>query len=203
MAKPTTRSHNISDAELNEYASIILKGMKKNVSLFPNPNPDMKTFEIMLQDFKRAMADATYRDRRAVVIRNGKRKELQEGIRLLALYVQAIAKGDRSIILASGFSPSKPQRSSNDIPLPELFEVIPQIGTGMIKLRVKAWRLARVYQFEYRKKGEGEPWTAALSTKSTCTISGLEMLEEYEFRVCYVASRGKSPYSDVISSRIY
>src|SRR5690606_22444176 len=115
-------------------------------------------FEIMLQDFKRAMADATYRDRRAVIIRNGKRKELQEGIRLLALYVQAIAKGDRSIILASGFSPSKPQRSSNDIPLPELFEAIPQIGTGIIKLRVKAWRLARVYQFEYRKKGEGEPW---------------------------------------------
>lgn len=45
--KPTTRSHNITDAELEEYATIILKSMRENVALFPHPNPDLQTFEKM------------------------------------------------------------------------------------------------------------------------------------------------------------
>lgn len=184
--KPTIRSHNISDAELEEYARIIFKKMTENASLFPHPDPDLKTFETILKDFRKAIADATYRDMLAIRLRNSKRKELLEGIRFLSLYVQLVAKGDETIVLAAGFIPSRPRSSSENIPLTTGFRVIPTIGTGVIKLRVKAWRSARVYQFEYRKKGH-KTWTLEISTKSSCTPSGLEVLEEYEFRVCYAS----------------
>lgn len=157
----------------------------------------------MLTDFRGAIVDAEYRDKLAIIVRGDKRKTLQEGIRFLSFYVQTIAKGDEGIIVASGFVPSKPQSSSENIPLPEDFRAIPTIGTGAIKLRLKAWRRARVYQFGYRKKGESNPWITVLSSKSSCTISDLEVLEEYEFRVCYVGRSGKSPYSHVVTSRVY
>ncbi|PRD49398.1 fibronectin type III domain-containing protein [Sphingobacterium haloxyli] len=139
----------------------------------------------------------------AIIIRDDKRKVLQEGIRFLSFYVQTIAKGDEATIVASGFVPSKPPSSSENIPLIADFGAIPAIGTAAIKLRVKAWKSARMYQFEYRKKGDDNPWTVILSSKSSCTISNLGVLEEYEFRVCYVGRSGKSPYSKVISSRVY
>lgn len=200
--KPTIRSHNITDAELEEYASIILKEMTENASLFPHPDPDLKTFETILKDFRKAIADATYRDMLAIRLRNTKREELLDAMRFLSVYVQLVAKGDENIILAAGFIPSKPRGSSENIPLTADFRVIPTIGTGAIKLRVKAWRSARVYQFEYRKK-EQKTWTPVISTRSSCTLSGLELLEEYEFRVCYIGRSGKSPYSPVITSRVY
>lgn len=201
--KPTTRSHNISDAELDDYATTILNEMRKHESLFPYPDPDLRSFEALLNDFREAVARAAYRDRLAIIARNNKRKVLQENIRFLSFYVQTAAKGDKGIILASGFVPSKPRRSSEHIPSTADFRVIPTIGTGAVKLRVKAWRPARVYQFEYRKKGDGNPWVIELSSKSSCTIADLEVLAEYEFRVCYVGRSGKSPYSEVKSSRAY
>lgn len=202
--KPTTRSHNISDAELDDYATIILTTMRKNVSIFPNPHPDLDTFETLLTDFRAAVIKAAYRDKLAIIVRDEKRKLLQEAIRFLSFYVQTIARGDEATIVASGFIPSKPRNASEEIPLNlEDFQVIPTIGTSAIKLRIKAWRPARVYQFEYRKKENDSPWTVVLSSKSSCLISNLAVLEEYEFRVCYVGRTGKSPYSTIISSRVY
>lgn len=201
--KPTTRSHNISDTELDEYATVILQEMKKNESLFPNPYPELRAFETMLNDFREAIVKAAYRDKLAIIIREDKRKVLQEAIRFLSFYVQTIAKGDEAIIVASGFVPSKPPSSSENIPLTADFQAIPTIGTGAIKLRVKSWRSARVYQFEYRKKGDDNLWTVVLSSKSSSLISNLEVLEEYEFRVCYVGRNGKSPYSPIVVSRVY
>lgn len=200
---PTIRSHNITDAALMEYANRIWKEMTNNASLFPDPTPDLETFKEAADGFQQAITDAAYRDRRAVLIREGKRKELLKCLRYLSFYVDFIARGNEDIILESGFVPSKPQSSSEQIPLTEDFRATPTIGTGAIKLRIKAWRLARVYQFEYRKKGEDNPWITVLSSKSSCTLSNLELLEEYEFRVCYVGRTGKSPYSEVITSRVY
>lgn len=175
--------------------------MRENALLFPNPVPDLDTFETMLIDFRRAIADATYLDKLAILKRDKKRKTLLESIRYL--YVDTIAKGDESIILTSGFVPSKPQSSPEKIPSTEDFQAVPTIGTKAIKLRVKAWRRARMYQFEYRKKGTAGSWTTVLSSKSRHTVENLEELAEYEFRVCYVGRTGKSPYSEIISSRVY
>ena len=201
--RPTTRSHNISDDELYEYALIILKSMREERVLFPDPHPDLDSFEKRIEEFNLAAIEAKNRDRRAVLIRDQKKEILQQDIRFLSFYVQTIAKGDEGIIVASGFVPSKRPDSSEQIPSPSDFKLIPEIGSKAMKLQVKAWRSARVYQFEYRKKGEDQPWTTVLSSKSRHTIQHLEHLQEYEFRVCYVGRTGNSAYSNVLSSLVY
>ncbi|SFS70180.1 hypothetical protein SAMN05660206_10442 [Sphingobacterium wenxiniae] len=204
MLKPTIRSHNISDVELLDYCYIISAEMEKNQGLFPNPVPSLADFKKEIRAFSDACSDAAYRDKRMLVIRDSKRKDLLNLLRILSSYVHFVAKGDKGIILAAGFVPSKKRSSANRNPdTPEDFRAEGEIGTGKMKLRVKASPKVYVYRFEYRKKIEGEPWQVVLSSRSRCVIENLAIREEYEFRVCFVGRNSQSPYSFVVSSYVY
>src|SRR5690606_13317651 len=68
-----------------------------------------------------------------------------------------------------------------------------------IRLRVNSWRPARLYQYEYRKKGT-EQWSSVMHTKSSLEMRNLDMLEEYEFRVSYIGRDVRLNYSDLITA---
>ncbi|TJY64471.1 hypothetical protein FAZ19_14835 [Sphingobacterium alkalisoli] len=199
MSKPTLRFHNISPSRLDMYAEQILTSMGKNVDIFETPDPSLDKLQHALNEFRQAVSDASYRDKRAMLVRGQKQVVLQDIIRLLSFYVSKIAKGNESIILAAGFIPSKEPQPVGATPKAENLMAIPEIGTNQIKLRVKPWKSARMYQFEYRKKEEQGDWEIYFSVKSRCTIENLERFAEYEFRVAYVAADPARIYSDVVS----
>lgn len=203
MIKPTLQSHNIKDIELVLYAGKVVKKMKENVSIFANPSPNLDRIKELVDEFQQAMAAAAFRDRRAVAFRNEKKAELLGQLRLLTYYVAQVARGDRSVIMASGFVPSKEKGAQAKNFQPSMLKVIPTIGSGGVKLHAKAWRLAHMYRYEYRKVGQNENWQIVLSSRSRCEILGLEVFQEYEFRFSYVLKADELIYSDSVCSMIY
>jgi len=203
MKKPTLQSHNINNEELNIYATKILDQMRTNSDVFIDPTPNLDKLETILLEFQQAVTDAAHRDQRAILLRDEKRKELLRVLRLLSFYVAQVADGDVSLILLSGYVPSRTPGSTGDNPKPETPRAKPQIGSCAIDLSVKPWRPARVYQFEYRKKNSDDPWHIKLSSNSRCRIADLERFQEYEFRVSYIGKSTEVVYSDIISSYVY
>lgn len=203
MAKPILQFRSLSGPQLAQYADNILVKMTENAIVFPDPDPSLADLESVLTLFNRSLADAAFRDMRQVEIKNQHLAALRQVIFELSLYVTKVSKGDRAIILAAGFMPSKTAAPIGVAPKPQDFRAQLMLDNpGHVRLRVNAWKPTLVYQFEYRKRQEGEPWKHVLSSKSTCVISGLETLEAYEFRVAYINSDPLVTYSDVVSTHV-
>jgi len=203
MKRATVQSHNATALSVRDYAAQIVKSMREESATFPNPYPSLNEVEQLIDRLTEEIAHAAYRDKLAVAIRDATKAELIGYIRLLSYYVDRVAQGDEVIILRAGFLPTKDRDNSEQIPMVESFYLQTEIDSGSMKLSVKAWRKAKIYRFEYRRKDVDQEWTITMSTKSRCKIVGLEIRTEYEFRVCYVGARGSSAYSPVKSSYVY
>ena len=201
MSKPNFSSKNAT--ELLRYAEHIHLKMNENADLFPDPVPGLEELETRLEAYRDAYAEATFRDKRAVVLKKQRGAELQEVIYRLSHYVDAVAQGDPAVILAAGYEASKP--STNRIgrtPKAENLRVeYVQVGSGIVVLKVDPWRPARMYRYEYRKAGTQE-WESLLHSTSTLELTELEMLEEYEFRVSYIGRDAVPNFSDVTKALV-
>lgn len=203
MNKPTTKSQRLKDDNLMQYVEQILTNMREAVAIFPEPLPGLNTIETALIDFRMSATEAAYRDSRAVRLRNDKRAHLEYLISELAKYVDTIAGRDANKVLASGFAlPKDAQSYAGPLPKASHLRAEPQeVGSRRIKLKIDRWKGARIYRFEWRKKGETE-WSVQFSTKSTCILEGLEMFQEYEFRTTYVGIDPEPNYSNVVASYV-
>lgn len=190
MAKPTLLSKIGSAAKLLHYAESVLVKTRENASIFTEPNPTMDDLEAAIETFKRSMTEARFRDMRQVVLKNQHAVALKKLLYNLSLYVETIAQGDPALILAAGFTPSKDNRTPIGIaPKPtDLRAEVLHPGTNSVHIRVKHWKPARFYQFEYRKADEEEQWTKVLSSSSKTLLTNLEYLKVYEFRAAYLSS---------------
>lgn len=201
MVKPI---YTCKDAtELLNYAGHILKKMTENASLFPDPIPTMMVFEKNLNDYREAYAEATHRDMRAVVIKGQKGKELKAAVYRLSHYVDAVALGDAAIILAAGYRPSQSTKVSvGRTPKATGTKVKNmEVGSGVIRISVDPWKQARLYQYDYRRKGT-EEWSSILKSSSMLVLDGLVKLQEYEFRVTYLGRDTTPNFSDIVTALV-
>ena len=204
MKKPTLQSSEVkSAAKLLQYADNILLKMTENADLFPEPDPSLAELDAAIADFRQAVSEAAHRDMRMVELKNQQQVVLRRVIYHLSLYVDRVAQGDVATILAAGFLPNKDAESAGPAPKPIDFRVaLRQPNTQTVNMRVKAWKPALVYQFEYRKVDGSDDWHRELRSKSTCVLRGLEKLAEYEFRVAYIGTDPTVTYSDTVRSYV-
>lgn len=201
MTKPNFRSKNAT--ELLRYAEQIFQKMTENTDMFINPVPSLETLENSLTAYRAAFAEASFRDQRAVILKGQVGKDLQEVIYRLSHYVDAVAQGDPGIIVAAGYRPSESNTNRIDrTPKAENVRVSHlQVGLGIVRVRVKPWTPARLYRYEYRKKGV-EEWTGILHSKSTIELRDLEKLQEYEFRASYIGRDIELNFSDTVTALV-
>jgi len=205
MIKTTLQTKlNNNEAQYVKFVENIVVKLTENADQFQNIEPSLADLELAFTTFKKAQADASYRDKRLVVIKNQALSALRQIVYHMSLYVEKIALGDPAVILAAGFVPSKSgETSTGAAPKPKHFtvEINPSVS-GAANLRVGNWKYVLVYQFEYRKKNSSMEWQRAMSSKSKLTINGLEPVQEYEFRVAYIGRNPQVTYSDIISSYV-
>ena len=201
MIKPNYKSKDAT--ELLNYAEHILKKMEENEGLFEEPVPSLTVLDSALSAYRAAYAEATHRDMRAVVLKGQKGKALQQVIYRLSHYVDAQAQGDPAIILAAGYRPSKSKRYRAGAP-PKAHRARVQngeVGSGVLWVSVPPWKHARLYLYQYRKKGT-EEWSSTLHSRSKMEFSELERLKEYEFRVSYLGTDTTPNFSDTVTALV-
>src|SRR5690606_34233053 len=133
-----------------------------------------------------------------------KRKALVYQLRELSKYVDTVAQKDDTIILAAGFVPSKdPESYAGFIPKATRLIAKPkEVGSSRIKLKVDGWQDARMYHFEFRKKGVVTDCSVHLCYSSKCLLFELVRYEVYELRVTYIGIKAIPNCSDIISSYV-
>ncbi len=207
MSKVTLKTGGTSNGEAQfvKFVENIIVKLTENADLFTDTDPSIADLEQALAKLKQAQADAAYRDKRFVVLKNQAFAALKAMVYHLSLYVERQANGDAAIILAAGFSPSaRGAISIEPAPQPKflLVEVNARIP-GVTTLKTGYWKGNVAYRFEYRKKNSDVDWTVVTNTRSNVTITGLESVQEYEFRVAYVGRHPQITYSDVVSSYVF
>ena len=179
-----------------------VKEKMKSNPVFPNPPAALAELEKVLPEFEVALVNAKSRDKEWVAIKNNKKVRILALLEEVADYVITTSKGDRALILNSGFDVLDEQTGSVK-PFIEALEV--ELGApGEAIMRAKSPKGAVAYVHEYATEppGPNTVWHSEGSTTGNYTFTGLNSDKRYWFRVVAVGRKGQKAYSPVVSRSI-
>ena len=164
-------------------------------TVFTEPIPPLTVIEGHLEDLYPYMVEPEKLSTEISLLRKQKQELLLDDIRLLARYIDQIAKGDPALIMQAGFEPTMPPQPVGPMPKPEHIKLINQ-AAGRVRASTNAVRGVKSYNFKYREQGT-ETWNIVHSAKSWIIVDGLKSKTTYEFKVAYIGTDPTITYSDV------
>ena len=174
----------------------------KNNPVFPNPPAALAELEKVLPEFEVALVNAKSRDKEMVAIKNNKKALILAWLEELEGYVIATCKGDRALILSSGFDVTDEQ-SSRPVTAIETLEVeLGAPGEATVRVKKATGAMAYVYEYATEPPGTNTVWVREESTVRDCTFKGLQSDKRYWFRVLAIGRRSQKAYSPVVSRSI-
>ncbi|HTA65012.1 MAG TPA: fibronectin type III domain-containing protein [Xanthomonadaceae bacterium] len=182
------------DANLIAASGHILAALADNPH-YVTPRPTLAELDAAQQAFVAAVQAI---DRRPVtrVARDKARSVLVQSLRTLALYVQEVSKGDREILLGSGFPLQKGRQAIAKPATPRNLR-LSQGNSGSLHARCIAVAQARSYQWRVATAQAPTAWSQAQpSTKANTVLDGLVPGTQYLVQVRAVGSKGTSDWSD-------
>ena len=155
--KQITTKYDKRESELGTTSDRIIANMNNNPD-FSDAPPALAELKKVLPEFMEARANAKGRDIKMVSIKNDKKAIVLDLLQQLADYVTVKCKGDRTMILSSGFYATGEDSGKNEPPSIEMLDV--ELGQpGEAITRVKNITGAKAYVHQYTK----EPGPGALN----------------------------------------
>jgi len=159
------------------------------------PRPPLADIEAALQAFVAAVQAIDGRPFTRVA-RDKARTVLVQLMRTLALYVQEVSKGDREVLLGSGFPLQSGRQLSTKPATPRNLRLI-QGNTGSLQVRCIAVAHARSYQWRVATAQSPTAWNLVLSsTKANTVLEDLVPGVQYLVQVRAIGAKGTSDWSD-------
>ena len=184
------------EGDLIKIVRRIIDSLKNNAQ-FPYPVPALADIEKALLMFVAALSNAGGFDRELVSIKKDKKAILQQLLIELAYYVNHTAKGDKTVLLGSGFdfnaergrSQKKPPKLQVELGLP-----------GEVTTRISRVTGARAYVHQYTADPltQQSVWISETSLKNVHTFNGLESASRIWFRIIVIDRQGQSLYWDPV-----
>ena len=192
-------SGSYTDSELLAKAADVISGMTNN-SGFSTPSPTPETIETSRAAFLDALAASNSGSHQAVAYKNDKRKELEELLHDLGVYVNQTAKGDEALLLSSGFDLQKKAGPAGPLPAPENIRVQVGESAGSVELSCERVKQAVCYAVQYRNLTEPGETDIVFATKPKFEIDGLTTGHHYAFRILAIGTNPKRTWSNEVSS---
>lgn len=190
-----------SDTEVIATGNRITGKMENNPD-FTDAPPELAEVKQLLPELLNAVSNAKGRDIEDINEKNERKARLIALLTILAKYVTEKSKGDRGIILSSGFLISG-DRSNKEEPVIQQLDV--ELGRpGEATTVVKRIRRARAYMHQYTTEPPTADtvWTSEGSKNPHYTFSGLNSQVKYWFRVVAISKEGERVYSPVVTKVI-
>ena len=186
--------------DLTLIASCVLEKMENNED-FPDPPPALAELKKVLPEFQHALAHAQSRDRVTVSIKDDLKKIVLALLQELADYVTETCKGNRTLMLSSGFDVTNEVGNSNNLPATiEKLEVkLGPPGEATTKVRNVTGARAYIHQYTSEPPTKQTIWAHEGSALSSYTFTGLTSDKRYWFRVIAIGSGTQKAYSPVFS----
>ncbi|MCS3798805.1 fibronectin type III domain-containing protein [Niastella sp. OAS944] len=186
------------DSELAKTANRILGSTKGN-SFFPDTTL-IQELEKRTIAFQVAMNNAADGGKTLIAIRKDCRRSLIEIMVQFAFYVSQICKGDRAMLLSSGFDLAKESSESKLMAGIESLEVT-NVNSGEANVVVKRVKGARafIHQYTTEPPSDATVWVSETTAHRKHTFTGLKPLAAHWFRVIAIGLNGQKTISDAIS----
>jgi hypothetical protein len=194
-----TAKYNKRESELATTSERVIQNMDNNPD-FSDAPPALAELKKVLPEFRSAQANAKGRDIKMVSIKNDKKAIVLNSLQQLADYVTVKCKGDRTMILSSGFNASSEDSGNKLPPSIELLEV--ELGqSGEATSRAKNVTGAKAYVHQYTKEPPGlnTEWIGEGSSSVNHTFEGLASDKRYWFRIVVIGYNKQRAVSPVIS----
>ena len=192
------------DAEIQERGKGIVIGMTGNPEV-PDPPVRLPEFDKQLDSYMAAIAACIDGGKIATATRNSLRALVSEDVRLLAAYVDSVAKGNDAIIRSCGFEPRIYTRSQpQDLETPAPVKLKQGIS-GEFYATITRVEGARNYKLRFGVANtDPETWQSpdVTRTRPATLISGLTPGTIYTFQVKALGHLGWTNWSDPVSKMV-
>jgi hypothetical protein len=174
----------------------VVDGMDNNPS-FPDPPPAYVDLKTLMPNYISAVANAKGRDSVAVSLKKDLKGKAIGYMTELDAYVTEKCKGDRTMMLTSGFyiSGEKPKAAEPVIPILEV-----ELGRqGILTTKIKRVARTRAYFHQYATESptSATTWHSESSLRPEFTFNGLTSGRTYWLRVAIISASGAWIYSPV------
>jgi hypothetical protein len=197
--KQITAKYDKRENELKTTSDRVIANMDNNPD-FSDAPPALAELKKVLPEFTEARANAKGRDITMVSIKNDKKAIVLDLLQQLADYVNVKSKGDRTMILSSGFYATSDDSGNNEPPSIGSLEV--ELGqSGEVTTRAKNVAGAKAYVHQYTKEppGTNTEWIGEGSSSANHTFEGMMSDKRYWFRVVAIGVNKQKAYSPVVS----
>ena len=197
--KPIIAKFPKRERDLTTTIQRVLINMDNN-STYPDPPPALAELEKKAPELQDALANAKGRDITMVSIKNDKKAIALNLLQEVADYVTLKSKGDRTLILTSGFYVSNETIKRNQPPSIEKLEVdLGQAGEATTRVKNVTGVKAYIHQYTTEQPTLNTLWAGMGTSLGSYTFEGLISDKRYWFRVVVVGTNDQRAYSPVVS----
>ena len=190
----------LSDANLNAKSKAVVIALTGNAS-FPTTLPSMTDFTSLQSAYGTALGNGSAGGKVLIAIKNQAKADLVNGMRQLAMDVDAQSNGDRTMLVSSGFDLASSGDNPSYLGTPTDFKIIDGINNGELKFSCKKAENAVSYIVEYTEEVpvEDTQWKMQPTTTRETTLRGLHSGSRVYGRIKAIGRKGQEANSDVLS----
>jgi hypothetical protein len=197
--KPIIAKFPKRERDLSTTIQRVLNNMDNN-STYPDPPSALAELRKMHPELQDALANARGRDITMVSIKNDKKVIALNLLQEVADYVTLKSKGDRTLILTSGFYVSNETIKRNQPPSIEKLEVnLGQAGEATTRVKNVTGVKSYIHQYTTEQPTLNTVWAGMGTSLGSYTFEGLISDKRYWFRVVVVGTNDQRAFSPVVS----
>lgn len=163
----------------------------------PNLMPGYGDVKQLTDDYEQAIIAYENKGKLEKVIRDNKRAELENALRLWAMQIEVFANGDLEILINSGFDINKEPIPVPNPGAPIDFKVV-STNAGELILTMRKTKGVTGVQFELNMKGDPNIMVCTQSNNK-CVMRDLQRGVYYECKAAYITKDHHKIYSEIIS----
>jgi hypothetical protein len=185
-------------SDLVTISQRVIEKMENN-PVFPDPPAALTALKKVLPEYETALVNALGRDKEWGAIKNAKKAIVLKLLTELSWYVMAICKGDKVLLLSSGFDVTGEVRSPLTPAIEKLEVDIGPPGEATTRVRNVTATIAYVHEYATEPPGLHTAWTSKGSSQGSYVFTGLTTDKRYWFRVVAIGRGGQTAYSPVVT----
>ncbi|WP_207513172.1 fibronectin type III domain-containing protein [Longitalea luteola] len=195
----STKYRTSSDPKLLKHGYQVSDTMKDN-PIYANSPLLQSVLQAACDDFRLAGSMAGRKDRALLSAKNDKKAVLIGHLDVLNDYLTATCKGDKTLLLQSGFEIAGLKNESQELP-PIREIVVGSDSPGIVTIRLKRVTGARSYVFQYTTDPllSDSVWVSETSLNREHTFSNLNSVTRYWFRVYAIGKGNQTVYSPPVA----
>ncbi len=190
----------LSDSKLALRSKNVVDSLTGNPA-FTDTIPSNADFTLLQTAYVTALNKTGNGDRQLIALKNQAKDALLNGMRQLSTDVEAIANGDKALLISSGFELASTGEGTSSLGLPTDFKITDGVNAGELKFSCKKAANAMAYNYEYTDEAPTDltQWKVVPSTNREITVRGLRSGVRVYGRIKAIGRKNQEANSDVLS----